>query len=159
MVDVVPVGNAAHAVCSGHVQVLCFWVELEKPVPSFAQIRKEVPVGCGVFEAYGVCAFTVAYEARGADEVSVFYSHGYQGIGGIVTGYSEIIVGDVQLAAVCTGIGIDGVDVAAEIDFIVIAVGVQQHVERLVEGFNFFSASVLDEVPPANHGPAFARIP
>ena len=159
MVDVVPVGNAAHAVCSGHVQVLCFWVELEEPVPSFAQIRKEVPVGCGVFKAYGVCALTVAYEARGADEFSVFYPHGYQGIGGIVTGYSEIIVDHVQLAAVCTGIGIDGVDVAAEIDFIVLAVGMQQHVERLVDSFYFCSASVLDEVAPADHGSSFARIP
>jgi hypothetical protein len=103
-----------------------------------------------VFQAYGVCALTVAYEARGADEVSVFYPHGYQGIGGIVTGYSEIIVGDVQFAAVCTGIGIDGVDVAAEIDFIVLAVGMQQHVERLVDSFYFRSASGHDISVPTN---------
>lgn len=101
----------------------------------------------------------MAYEARGTDEISIFYPHSHQGIGGVVAGYPEIIVDHVQLAAVCTGIGIDGVDVAAEIDFIVLAVGMQQHVERLVDSFYFRPASVLDEVAPADHGSAFARIP
>lgn len=101
----------------------------------------------------------MAYEARGADEIPIFYPHSHQGIGGVVAGYPEIIVDHVQLAAVCTGIGIDGVNVAAEIDFIVLAVGMQQHVERLVDSFYFRSASVLDEVAPADHGSSFARIP
>lgn len=54
MVDVVSVGNAVHAVCGGYIQVLCFLVVLEKPVPSFAQIGKKVPVSNAVFKAYGV---------------------------------------------------------------------------------------------------------
>lgn len=54
MVDIVSVGNAVHAVCGGYIQVLCFFVVSEKPVPSFAQIGKKVPVGNAVFKAYGV---------------------------------------------------------------------------------------------------------
>lgn len=72
MIDVVSVGDAIHTVRGSNVEVLCLFVVPEEPVPSFTHVCKEVPVGNGVFKAYGVCAFPVADEAGSADEFPVF---------------------------------------------------------------------------------------
>lgn len=41
MVDVISVDETVDAVCGGYVQVLCLFVVLEEPVPSFTQIGKK----------------------------------------------------------------------------------------------------------------------
>ena len=84
MVDVVSVDETVDAVCGGYVQVLCLFVVLEEPVPSFTQIGKKIPVAYGMLKAEIICAFSLTYEPGGSDKCTVLYLHGNQGAQRIV---------------------------------------------------------------------------